>query len=200
MDLNPHLLPVTLWQWAFLAVMVFFAARSIRSYYQNAWLKTWWEGFDSQITALGVTAASALVGCGTGTSITFGTSSWTSNLLSVGWSGIKRKALDTSYMGTTMLTANTTSFGSMTFIPSSLSDPGSLKFKVQFNPDKLPLVDTAAETITVTWPKGANTVGANWAATGFVTDFDMTSALESIMEADVTCKISGNVSLTKATA
>lgn len=146
-------------------------------------------------------AASALVGVGTGTTLVFGTSAYTSNLLHLDWSGVKRKALDSAHMGTTIVASpntTTTGFGSMTFIPSSLSDPGSLKFKIQFNPDKIPIIDTASETITVTFPKGTNTTGAKWVGTGFVTDFEMTDGLEAIMEATVTVKLSGNVSFTAA--
>ena len=143
-------------------------------------------------------AASALVGVGTGTTIVFGTTSFTSNLLSLDWTGIKRKPLESSYMGTTALTSNATQFGSMTFIPGALTDAGSIKFKVQFNPDKIPILDSAAETVTVTFPKGANTTGAKWAGSGFVTDFELNDPLDAIMTATVTVKISGNVTFTAA--
>lgn len=143
-------------------------------------------------------AASALVGVGTGTTIVFTTSTFTSNMTGLDWTGIKRKALDTSYMGTTALTSNASSLGSMTFIPAALTDPGSIKFKVQFNPDKIPIIDTGAETVTVTFPKGANTTGAKWAGTGFVTDFELHDPLDGIMEATITVKMSGNVTFTAA--
>lgn len=146
-------------------------------------------------------ATSALVGVGTGTTLAAAASLWTSNLLSVAWSGIKRVALKTSNMGTTPNANNlvgtsistSTSFGSETFIPGALSDPGSIKCKCQFNPDKMPPIDSAAETWTVTFPRGANTTGAKWTATAFVTDFEFTDNLEQIMEADITLKCSGNV-------
>jgi hypothetical protein len=151
-------------------------------------------------------AASALVGHGTGTTLAATTSAWTSNLLEVAWSGIKRSSLKTSHMGTSANTSNpvgtsvssTSSFGSETFIPGALTDPGSLKVKVQFNPDKLPPVDSAAETWTVTFPKGSNTTGAKWAATAFVTDFDLSAGLDNVMEANMTIKVSGAVTFTPA--
>lgn len=175
---------------------------SLLGYRVSRWLFErrggWMKGF---CITVAFALASAAVGVGTGTTIAFGTTSWTSNLKSVTWSGIKRKSLDTSYMGTTQVSGpntTTTGFGSMTFIPSSLSDPGSLKFVVQFNPDKVPLIDSASETVTVTWPKGANTTGAKWAGTGFVTDFEVNDQMEEIMTATVTVKMSGNVAFTAA--
>ena len=155
---------------------------------------------------MATTAAAALVGIGTGTTLAATTSSWTSNLLSVDWSGIKRKSLATSSMGTTpgsyfqgTTTSVSTQFGSETFIPGALSDPGSLKVKVQFNPDKIPPIDAAVETWTVTFPKSGTqtTSGDKWAASAFVTDFDLTDALETIMEATMTLKVSGAVSFTQ---
>ena len=154
---------------------------------------------------MATTAAAALVGIGTGTTLAATTSAWSSNLLSVDWSGIKRKSLATSNMGTTpnsttySSTAAPTNFGSETFIPGVLSDPGSLKVKVQFNPDKIPPIDAAAETWTVTFPKTGtqSTSGDKWAATAFVTDFDVTDALETVMEATMTLKASGAVSFTQ---
>jgi len=169
-------------------------------------LERWWlnrggwrRGF--QLIACFALTAAAAVCVGTGTTIVFGTTSWTSNLKSVTWSGIKRKALDSSYMGTTQVAGpntTTTGFGSMTFIPSSLSDPGSLKFVVQFNPDKIPLIDSASETVTVTFPKsnGMVTAGPKWAGTGFVTDFEVTDQMEEIMTATITVKMSGNIAWT----
>ena len=141
--------------------------------------------------------AGATVDVGTGTTITFGTSGFTANLMSVRWSGISRAAIDTSHMGTTAAGAN--QFGSRTFIPGDLVDPGELALEVQFNPQTNPPIGAAAETITVTFPLVAgDATPASWACSGFVTAFEITDPLDDKMMATMTVKLSGKVSMTDA--
>lgn len=140
----------------------------------------------------------ALVDNGTGTTVTFGTSAFTAELLSVSWGGINRVSLETSHMATPAPGAS--NFGNMTFLPGDLSDPGELTMDIHFNPDTEPPIDQPAETITVTWPLAAgDTTPAIWAATGFVTSYEPGATLEEVMTATMTVKLSGNITLTAST-
>jgi hypothetical protein len=137
------------------------------------------------------------VDVGHGTTITFGTSGFTANIMSVRWSGIQRTAVETSHMATTAPGAN--QFGNKTFIPSDLSDPGELTLELHFNPQTNPPIDAVAETMTVTWPLVAgDSTPASWACSGFVTGFDLTDPLEDKMTSTCTIKLSGKVSMTDA--
>lgn len=133
----------------------------------------------------------------TGCSITFVTSSFTANLLSVALDAIARAALETSHMGIAAPASG--KLGNKTFTPGKLSDPGSIKIKIQFNPDNIPPIDAAPETIRVTWPLiTGDTTAAKWEATGFMTDFNITAELDTIIEAEATVKLSGNITRTAA--
>lgn len=120
---------------------------------------------------------------GTGTAITFD-SGFFAEILSVNWSGISRESIDTSHMGTT---------GGMTFTPGDLYDPGELQVEMAFVPGTSPPYDGAAETCTVTWPDAG---AATWAASGFMTGFEVTGPLEERMTATGTVKLSGNITIT----
>lgn len=98
---------------------------------------------------------------GTGSTITFGTSSWTGNILDIRRSGKTRGHVQTSHMGTT---------GYHTKEPLKLADPGRLEIDVLFTPGALatyPPLTSAAETVTVR--KGSGT-GPSESFTGFVVD------------------------------
>jgi len=138
---------------------------------------------------------SANVDVGTGLSLTFSTSGYSAEVIDVAWNGISRNSIETSHMGTAAAGAGT--FGNRTFIPGHLSDPGELRVTVHFNPDTLPPIDATAETVTLTYDEsGGDTSGATWSATGFVTGFEMAAPLDDKMTADVTVKLSGNVTRT----
>ena len=141
--------------------------------------------------------AGATVDIGTGTTIGFGTSSWTSELLSIDWSGISREAIETSQMATAAAGAN--KFGNRTYVPGQLSDPGELTCEFHLDPDKEPPIDQPAETITVTFPLvSGDSTAANWACSGFATGFSASIPLEDKMTATMTIKLTGNVSQTAA--
>ena len=128
------------------------------------------------------------VDLGTGLSLTFGTSGFTANLLSVNGQDISRPAIQTTHLGTT--TAHT-------FIPGDLYDPGGVEIEFQFDPDDYPPIDQPAETITVTYPlSSGGTTAANWAASGFMTDFSWGAPLEELMTGSATLKLSGAITPT----
>lgn len=127
---------------------------------------------------------------GTGTTITFGTSSFTAQVLAINNTGTSRESIDTSHMGTV---------GGRTFISGDLFDPGQLDLDIQFLPEARPPYTGAAETVTVTFPtNGTQTVGAKYAALGFVTAFDWSDPMEDLMTASTSIKFSGNISYTAA--
>ena len=126
--------------------------------------------------------ASPLVG--TGTTITFGTSGFSANIMSVDGPGITREAIETTHMGTTT---------AKTFIPADLIDGGEMSFTMQFDGALDPPTDAAAETITIDWG-GAGT-GEKWTFSGFMTGFNPSSPLEELMTASATLKVTGDVTV-----
>lgn len=132
-----------------------------------------------------------------GITAVFGTSSFTSELTDVDWSGITREAIETSHQGTAEAGAG--KFGNKTYIPGDLSDPGELTMTIHFDPDQEPPIDQPAETITLTWPKASgDTTAATWAASGFITSFDIGAPLDDKSTATMTVKFSGNVTMVAA--
>lgn len=128
------------------------------------------------------------VDLGTGTSITFGTSGFTANLLTVNPVSASRPAIDTTHLGTTT---------ARTFTPADLIDWGNLEITFQFDVDDEPPIGTAAETITITFPlsSGGSTAG-DIEGTGFMTDFSSEVQLEELMTGSATIKWSGDLTWT----
>lgn len=126
---------------------------------------------------------------GTGTTVTFGTSGFTAQILEVGWGGIERESVESTHMGTT---------DAKSFIPGTLYDPGELELEIAFDGDDAPPIGGAVETITVEFAKksSGSTNGAQWAASGFVTEFEATAPLEDKMTATMTVKLTGAISFT----
>lgn len=141
--------------------------------------------------------AGTTVDNGTGASISFGTSSFNAEITGFSHSGIERASIDTTQLSTAAATGN--DFGSMTFIPGDLSNPGELSLDIHWDPDTIPPIDGAAETITITFPKvPADATAANFSVSGFVTGFDYTVPLEDKMTGTVTVKLSSTVTTTAA--
>lgn len=114
---------------------------------------------------------------GTGTTITFGTSSFTAAVISIGQiASNERVAIETSHMGTTDW---------HTFLPGKLVDGGELQFQIAFAPAAVPPITGPAETITIAYP------GGTYVGSGFVTNYTPTAPLEERMTADITIKWTG---------
>lgn len=128
---------------------------------------------------------------GFGVTITF-SSTFLASITNVEWSGISRKAIATTHAGT--------SAGAATFLPSDIEDYGELKVDLLFNPNDAPPITGAAETVTVTFPipAGGNTA-CTWAASGFLTDFQVGVPIDDVMTATATIKFSGVVTFTDGT-
>ena len=138
------------------------------------------------------------VNVGTGTTITFGTSSYSANIENIDWSGISREAHRTTHMSSSIPGAG--QIGGHTYIPSKFADAGSISVDAQFNPQTNPPVNSAAETITITFPLvTGDATQASWACTGFMTDFSLTDPYDGKMMCKFTVKASGNITMTDAT-
>ena len=119
------------------------------------------------------------VDIGTGTTVDFGTSSFSMELIDVNHDGIERESNATSHMGTT---------GGMTFIPGDLYDPGTLELEGHFDPSDTVPIDQAAEPITITYPDGSTDI-----ASGFITSVGRASPLEGVMIQTISVKLTGDI-------
>lgn len=121
---------------------------------------------------------------GTGTTITFAGLGTTFRVISCSFSGWERKAIQTTYMGTT--TAHT-------FIPGDLQDPGELTLDVQFpqDGDMSTLMAAAAETITVKF-RGSTT--HSMSASGFVRSCSVAVPVDDLMTSTIVVKFTGPMS------
>lgn len=121
---------------------------------------------------------------GTGTTITFGTSAYTAELLDITWSDFSREAIGTAHMGSTP---------SQSFLPGDLYDGGVITAEFHFKTNATPPITGAKETITITFPLVGAGDAATWSASGFVTGFEFNDPLEDKMTATMTIKVSGDV-------
>lgn len=122
---------------------------------------------------------------GTGTTIAFGTSNFTADLLSLDSGGASRESYETTHMGTT---------GDMTFSPKSLVDRGTIDIEIAFDPDDQPPIAGAPETITITFPIPAGgSSGATLVGSGFVTEWAFSVPLEERKTATATIKWAAGV-------
>ena len=130
----------------------------------------------------------------TGTTITFGTSSFSANIIDViDWGGIERAVIETTHFGSTQ-PSSARQIGGRTFIPGKLADPGELTLKIQYDPTlDIPLGSTdTAETVTITAPSGmaSNTISGS----GFMRSARIGLPLEGLATATVVVKWTGIVS------
>ena len=121
---------------------------------------------------------------GTGTTVTFGTSGFTADILGVNWDGIAREAINTSHMGTT---------NDHTFMPVDLVDNGTLTVDIAFVASLTPpiLTNAPAETVTVAFAGSATT----WSFSAFQIDFSAVAPFEDKMTATCVYKISGAITV-----
>ena len=140
--------------------------------------------------------AGTTVDVGTGIAITY-SSSFFAQITNVSWSGMSREAIETTHMGTAAAAGG--KFGNKTFILADTSNPGTLTVDGHFNPETSPPIDSAFETVTVTWPLASGDSSAGkWACSGAMTDFSMSAALDDKMTFSATLQFSGNITKTAA--
>lgn len=120
------------------------------------------------------------IGLANGTTLTFGTSGWTCQLVDFNVSGITREKIKTSHMGTEDF---------HTYLLALLSEPGELGLTVNYDPASSPPINAVAETITIAPAGGANTISGS----GGITSFDLNGEVDGLMQADITVSWLGEV-------
>lgn len=133
----------------------------------------------------------------TGITIVFGTSGFTAEVLDVAQSGVSRKSIDVSHMGTAAPGAG--KYGNMPFIAGRLSDAGELTLDLHYNPDTLPPIDLVEEVVTLTFPLFPGDISAaKIVFTGFFTEYSTSMPLDDKMTVSATVKVNGSVTVTAA--
>jgi hypothetical protein len=139
------------------------------------------------------------VNLGTGTSITFGTSGFTSELLSVNWTGISTAVVDTTPLAVTPAPAG--QIGNRRYKAAFAVDPGTLECEFHFNPDVKPPIGEPAELITITFPMvSGDLTAAQWRGQGQMLSYDISGIeLDTKMVARVNIKLTGSIEIIAAT-
>ena len=119
---------------------------------------------------------------GTGSTVTFGTSAFTADIIGINLSGVTRETVNTSHMATT---------SAHTFMLVDLVDNGELSLEVAYVASLVPPILTNApmETCTIVWAGHATT----WSFSCGNTGFDAGAPLEDKMTGTLTFKISGAI-------
>lgn len=136
---------------------------------------------------------------GNGTTITFGTSGFTAEVLGIEFSGIgAREAVDTTHFGSTE--ASSGEFGGRTFIPTKLNNPGTVSVEIHFDADTRPPTQEAIETITFTFPQGTGeSTPSDWEGQGFSVSFSASLVLDGKCTGTLELQLSGVWTVTAAT-
>lgn len=110
-----------------------------------------------------------MAGIGTGTTVTFGTSGFSAELLGIDHGDIARPKIDTTHYGSTGRTAR----------PGKLVDPGEVELELAFDPADRPPVSADPEVITIQMPPEAGEItGAKLEGTGFISGWKFGLPLE----------------------
>jgi hypothetical protein len=120
---------------------------------------------------------------GLGTTVTFATSAFSANIISVDVSQ-SRGATETTHMGTT---------GDKSFIPFDLVDNETMVMEIQYDGSLAPPIDQAVETITIDWA-GVG-VGHKTAFSGFAISFSASGPIEDLMTGSLTVQRTGAVTI-----
>jgi len=128
---------------------------------------------------------------GTGAAITFGTSSWVGQLLSINQGDKGKGIIDITVLGTTG--------GSRLKRQTDLIDEGEVSLEFAFDPDVPPVITAAAtgETVTITCPVPTGKVtGATYVGKGALNSFSFGMPLEDKMTGSATVTWLGKVTQT----
>lgn len=131
----------------------------------------------------------------TGSSITFGTTSYGANAQGMEWDGPSVPTVDTTHLGTT---------GFRTKIPGELQDGGEWTLDYIHDPDEQPPVGVS-QTITITQnAKTGQSSGATIAFTGFVSKWNVSipsvDSGEDKMTSNITIVVGDDVTYTDGSA
>ncbi len=141
-------------------------------------------------------AESTAVRPGSGATLVFTTNAYAVNITSASWSGMSRPALDTTYLGSATAKSS---------IPGDLYDPGTIDCDFNGTPSELDALIThmttnAVDTFTVTFDQETGeTTAADFAASGYIIDHNLTIATEELIAGSFTVQLSGAITFTAAT-
>ena len=134
--------------------------------------------------------AGPLVDVGTGATLTFSSTSYTSEIVSINATGRSRVAVDVTKLSST---ANE-------HIRGDLIEPGQYEIEMHYQPDNPPPIfgTTSQENFVLTFPIwGTQQTGAKEAVAGFIQSVDGPNVgVDEKMVVTVTVKLSGAVSQT----
>ena len=117
---------------------------------------------------------------GHGTTITFGTSGFDANLISVNGPGVTREDIDNTHMGTDT---------AMAFLPSALYNGGEVSITVEHDASIDVPISEDAETITIDWAGS----GSTWAFSGYCKGYTPGASIGERMEAEMVIKVTGEI-------
>lgn len=120
------------------------------------------------------------IGPGDGTTITFGTSGFTGEIVSISGPNGTRLAIDGTHLGSTDWKE---------FTASGLVDGGEVSLTVHYDPTVSVPITAPAETITID-PGGS---GQNISFPGFAMSFGHSFAVDELMSLDMTLKVAGEI-------
>lgn len=128
---------------------------------------------------------------GFGIAITFA-SGFFAEIRNVDGPELSRGTIDTSHAGTTG--------GYRTFIFQDLLEGGAVDIDMLFDPNDVPPIDDALETVTITFPLPAGGLTpATWAFSGGLTNYRPTAPYDDLMTATATLKVAGAITYTAST-
>ncbi len=122
---------------------------------------------------------------GAGTTMSFGTQLWSPHILSIGDIGSEGNAIDTTHLNTS---------DARTYVASRLVENGTISMEVQHDPDAMPVVCAANETIIITFYDGATC-----SFDGFIQSHkigNINKDESGLMTATVSVKVSGDFTWT----
>lgn len=135
----------------------------------------------------------------TGVTLVGATSGWTCEITDFNWTGVTRGSNDKTHHGSTQPANDGSEVGGDEFEPDVLGDPGQWELEINHDPNNPPPLFKVAETWTLTFKKKTGDgSAATVAATGFITDYDVSNPVKGMRKANVTLKLSGVVALTDA--
>lgn len=120
------------------------------------------------------------VAVGDGTTITFGTSGFNANIISISGPDSTRSSVDTSHLG---------SSGWMTFLASGLVDGGTVSLEIQYDPTITMPIAAVAETVTID-PAGS---GQTLVFSAFATATGHSFVRDELMTATMELKVTGAI-------
>jgi hypothetical protein len=129
---------------------------------------------------------------GTGSSIVFGTSAFTNDLISLTLPEKAREVIETTHLGTV---------GAKTYKPAKLKNVGTISCEFDHNPAADDLTDNAIETITINYPLLAGQITpAKLQFKGFVTQQGGEEfKVDNKMTTKVTIQVDGDLEFIPAT-